>query len=257
MSTFFAAFPDSIPAQQVIRQLLSDGIELDDISLVTRDSNGIERLAPPSTGDASFFVDRSDDPEHDLVDTASRNADFEAAEISRIGGGISTSDKGQNVDSVDQMDDSQSAAEDNIWPREDTSSSEHDLDSLHLAVNTGYPTPVTPLDNDFARGASDFDRSLEAVDVPGFGVVMGGGDLATAAFDWSNQNGKVDTPNLLTYLHDEGVPPEPANELLGHLENGGAILAVALTPQVDEGALTEVVERHGAITSGWFGAPRY
>ena len=48
MSTFYAAFPDSIRAQQMIRHLIGDGIELDDISLVTRDGKNLESAAAPS-----------------------------------------------------------------------------------------------------------------------------------------------------------------------------------------------------------------
>jgi hypothetical protein len=255
MSTFFAAFPDSTKAQQMVRHLVNDGIDLDDISLVTRSDVNIEPGAAPSTGDASFFVGRDDDPTHDLVDERTPDADYEAAEVSQIGGGISTSNTGQNVDSVDQMDDSQAAAEDETWPREDTSNSRHELDDLDRAVRTGFPTPVTPLDNDFATDTEP-DRSLDPIPVPGVGVVMGGGDLATAAFDWAD-NGKPDSSAFLTYLQDEGVPPGPANDLLSQYGNGGAVLAVALLPEVDEGALEEVAEQYGAVTKGWFGAPRF
>src|SRR5688572_15225804 len=113
MSTFIASFPDSAHGQSVVRQLLADGIELDDISLVTRDAAGLDTIQSESTGDASFIIGRSDDPEQPLVDPGSRGADYEAAEVSEIGGGISTSDTGSNVDSVDQMDDSQYSAENN------------------------------------------------------------------------------------------------------------------------------------------------
>src|ERR1051325_7250279 len=121
MSMFYAAFPDTVKAEQMVRHLLNDGIELDDISLVVPNETDIEAAAPPSTGDASFFVGRSDDPNHDLVDERTPDADYEGAEISRIGGGISTSDTATNVEMVDEMDDSQSAAEDEGWPRDDTS----------------------------------------------------------------------------------------------------------------------------------------
>ncbi|MFI5387827.1 MAG: hypothetical protein ACHQ50_17090, partial [Fimbriimonadales bacterium] len=111
MSTFYAAFPDSARAQQMVRCLLTDGINLDDISLVSRGTVNIEGAAPPSTGDASFFVGRRDDPSHGLVDERTPDADFEAAEESPVGGGISTSDRSLDVDSVDQMDESQEIAE--------------------------------------------------------------------------------------------------------------------------------------------------
>src|SRR5690349_15257929 len=90
MSTFFAAFPDSTKAQEMVRHLVSDGINLDDISLVTRSGLTVDPAAPQSIGDASFFVGREDDPEHDLVDEGTPDADYEAVEVSRVGGGIST-----------------------------------------------------------------------------------------------------------------------------------------------------------------------
>lgn len=255
MSTFYAAFPDSQAAQQMVRQLLTDGIPLDDISLVTRDGQAGEPVIG-SVGDASYFVGRADDPTRGLIDDTSIGAEYEAAEVSDIGGGISTADSSKNVDSVDQMDDSQTAAEDQLYPRFDASNSSHEMDDLNRAVRTGFPSPVTPLDNDFA-GDSESDRSLDPVVVPGLGVVMGGGDLATAAFDWAGKNGEPDPSSLLTYLQDEGVPPGPANELLSHLGNGGAIMAVTIVPEVNEEALEVAAERNGAVATGSYGAPRY
>ncbi|HWA84294.1 MAG TPA: hypothetical protein VG820_12695 [Fimbriimonadaceae bacterium] len=254
---FYAAFPDTVQAERMVRHLLEDGIELDDISLVVPNETDIESSAPASVGDASYFVGRSDDPTHDLVDERTPDADYEAAEVSPVGGGISTSDEGQNVEMIDEMDESQSVAEDDGWPRDDTSHSRHELDDLDLAVMTGFPTPVTPLDNDFATGPSDEDRSLDAVRVPGLGLIIGGGDLATAAFDWAGKDGNPDASALLTYLQDEGVPPGTANELLAQFGNGSALLAVALVAETDEDALEEVAEKYGAVTTGWFGSPRY
>lgn len=256
MSTFYAAFPDSALAQQMVRHLLSDGIRLDDISLVTHDRRSIESAVMPSTGDASYFVGRADDPTHDLVDESTPDADYEAAEVSQVGGGISTSDTGQDVESVDQMDDSQSAAEDDGWPRDDASHSKHELDDLDRTVNTGFPTPVTPIDNDFVED-TESERSLNGIPVNGVGLVVGGGDMSTAAFDWRGKNGNPDPSTFLTYLQDEGVPPAAANELLNQFGNGSSILAVAIVPEVDENALEEVAERYGAVTTGWYGAPRF
>lgn len=256
MSTFFAAFPDPVKAQQVVRHLLGDGIELDDISLVSRTGSNIEGAGAPSTGDASFFVGRFDDPTHMMVASGTPDADYEAVELSRIGAGISTADRRLDVDSVDQMEESQDAAEEEGWPRGDASNSHHELDDLDRAVMTGYPTPVTPIDNDFVTD-TEGDRAVESVYVPGVGLVIGGGDLATAAFDWAGKNGVPDASSFLTYLHDEGVPPAPANELLAQFGNGGAILAVTILPEVNEDALEEVAERYGAVTTGWFGARRY
>jgi hypothetical protein len=255
MSTFYATFPDPVQAQLVARLLLDDGIEQDDLSLLSPKQSNIEAAAPPSTGDATFFVGAKDDPAHALVNEDSPDADYEAVEVSKVGGGISTSNSDENVESVDQMEDSQSVAEDQIYPRDDTSNSQHELDDLNRAVRTGFPTPVTPLDTD--SGAVPSDRSLESIWVPGVGMVFGGGDFATAAFDWSGKGGDLDAPSFLTYLQDEGVPPAVANDLLSQYANGSAVLAVTLAPPVNEEALDEVAERYGAIVTGSYGAPRF
>jgi hypothetical protein len=255
MSTFYAGLTDVNRAQELVRHLLSDGIELDDISLVTRDTSTLEGAASPSIGDATRFIGRSDDPTHDVVDDLNPDADSDMR-ASRVGGGVSTSNIGEDVESVDQMDDSQSVAEDLTWPRDEPESLT-EIDSIDLEQdNIEIPPPVSTLNEAFATG-TEVDRSLEPVVIPGLGVVMGGGDLATAAFDWAGQNGKADPSALLTYLQDEGVPPEPANELLREFQDGGSILAVALLPETDETALEEVAERYGAVSTGWFGAPRY
>ncbi len=245
----------------MVRHLMTDGIELDDISLVTRDANATGDAATSSVGDASFFVGRADDPTaNELVDERSPIADFEAVDESKLDNtGISTSDRTRTGETVDQMDDSQWLAEDTLEPRNNIGPAGHELDDLDLAVATGFPTPITPLDNEATANPNEteLDRSLETIIVPGVGAVMGGGDLATAAFDFAKKNGEPDASAILTYLQDEGVPPEPANNLLEQFGNGGAILAVALVPEVDEQALETVAEGYGAVTVGWFGAPRY
>jgi len=256
MSTFYAALPDSVSAQLLVRRLLDDGVKLDDISLVAPEAVDIERAGPPSVGDASFFVGRRDDPAHSMVDQSTPDADYMAARVSPVGGGISTSDRRSNVEMIDQMDESQEVAEEEGWPEDDASHSRHDFDDLDRAVMTGFPSPVTPIDNDFVTDTEP-DRSLEPVRVRGVGFVFGGGDLATAAFDWEGKNGEPDGASFLTYLQDEGVQPAAANELLAQFGNGAAILAVSLMPSVDEEALEDAAERHGAVTTGFFGARRY
>lgn len=256
MSTFYAAFSESASAERMLQQLLADGVEIDDLSLVTRDALS-SASSTGALGDASYFVGRDDDPVERRVDI-SRGADYEAAVESEIGGGIATDTVDRSADSVDQMDDSQATAErEFLEPRGEVSIASHEMDDLNRAVRTGFPTPVTPLDNDFATPPSDVDAGLAAIQVEGVGSVVGGGDLATAAFDWKGSNGTPDGASFLTYLQDEGVPPDAANELLDIFGNGGAVMAVALTPKIDEEALASVAENHGAVTTGWFGAPRY
>ena len=61
--------------------------------------------------------------------------------------------------------------------------------------------------------------------VPGIGLVIGGGALATAlgAAAGTAAGGAV-VGGVTGYLKDQGVPPEKVNEFQDHLEGGGAVL---------------------------------
>src|SRR5579862_7608377 len=114
MSTFYAALPDSVKAQQMVRHLMDDGIALDDIS---------------------------------LVNTRSPEAEYESSEMSPIGGGISTANTETDVADAGEMEESQEASETEFTPLNDVSNGDHELDELNLTLRTGFPTSASPIND--------------------------------------------------------------------------------------------------------------
>ncbi|AIE86888.1 hypothetical protein OP10G_3520 [Fimbriimonas ginsengisoli Gsoil 348] len=256
----------------MVDELVVGGVRPDDISLVahhtevdlpesTGDSRGGMREVIGVAGDASYFVGRDDDPEFDpSAPPRDGLEEFTTLEGSRIGG-IDTSDPATDVDSVDQADDSQEEFEEMTYPRADISQSEHERDDLNLTLLTGFPTPVPVVDGlkDGATGATvSVDEALETIVVPGFGMVMGGGALATAALDFIKPDGGADTEAIVRHLRDEGVPETRARVYRDAFSQGGAVVAVAVNPgSVDEGAVESIAERHHAENHALYDAPRY
>jgi hypothetical protein len=272
MSTFYATFRNVRAARQMIAELVRGGVRPDDISLVAhkaqvdlpeRRSGDQDRMQEyvRSVGDATSFVGRQDDPVTDSPVPASNDyTDYTTLEASRISG-IDTSNSALDVDSVDQSDDSQEEADLMTYPRGETSQSEHERDDINLALHTGFPTPVPVIDDvrDSEGPLQDqLDEAMETIVVPGFGMVMGGGSLATAALDFINPEGNANTEALVAHLRDEGVPETRARVYRDAFDQGGAVLAVAVNPgTVDEGAVESIAERHRAENHALYDAPRY
>ncbi len=276
MSTFYATFDDTARARELVRTLLRSGVASDDLSLVlraedadglpsdtlgTEDEGMIESVS--SVGDATAFVGREDDPTpNDPFAADAPFAGYTSVYESNIGGGISTVEKGRNVDSVDQMDDSQSAAEDMISPPHEISQSEHEKDDIALTLQTGFPTPVPVIDNDLTDvegpAQDQYEEGMDAITVPGFGTLIGGGALATAALDFMNPESVGISDSLVTHLRDEGVPRERAQTYQEAFEQGAALLAVAIVPgEISAGVVESLAERHGARNAETFDAPRF
>ena len=154
------------------------------------------------------------------------------------------------------MEDSQNEYELQIRPRDGISYSTHEKDDLALTVTTGFPTAVPTLD-DVSPGAfaqqDQFGDRVETIDIPGFGRVVGGGLLATAALDFAKKDGSCNSEGLVAQLKEEGVPDDVAKELQSAFQKGEAILAVVVTPgEINEDAVEEIAERNGGQNFGLF-----
>lgn len=275
MSTFYATFNNVRQARGVVRELLRGGILSDDISLVANDSavdrtdlGGIEdrgamREEAHSVGDATAFVGRDDDPrQDDLVPPSDGMTNFTSVRGAEETMGIDTSYIPNDVESVDQNDDGQEYVDSTTYSAESViTQSEHERDDINLTLLTGYPTAI-PLIDDIQDRVTPLqdqnDDSLESLVVPGFGIVMGGGALATAALDFINPESTSDASSLVSHLRDEGVPAEQAKAYRHAFESGKAIIAVNITPgEVNEQAVEEIAGRHGAQLGALYDAPRF
>jgi hypothetical protein len=260
MSTFFAIFDDLNSARNMLDELVRGGVRPDDVSLVTRQV--LEGNFSSSVGDASAFVGREDDPVMDeVVSARNKNLSDLSTAVEATGTmGIDTSQIGRDVESVDQNDDSQSASEDMLEPPRMTTQSEHERDDLGLALLTGFPTTV-PLQDDVidseGKRQDQFAQSLETISLPGAGTVIGGGAMATAAFDVINPQGG-DSGRLGEFLRDEGVEEEAAEEYRAALEANQVLIAIAVAPgEIREEAIESIAERSGARSGRLYDAPRF
>ncbi len=269
MSTFYATFNDPSKARLAVMALIDQGVPTDDISLVAK-GNGItfgksktwDESADTPMADTSFFVKAPDDPViDDLLPEGGISEMKYAAKESPVGGGIDTSKLDDSIDSVDQSNDSQWLAEDAMDPGVSPDQTDQELHDLDLAVTTGFPNKPVGMDN-FPKSSvpniEDAERSLETIDVPGFGVVIGGGPLATAVLDFGDGDATDDIPEMMKHFKEEGVPDEVAKSYLDCLDHGEAILAVGLVPGEVEPPLVEAVaDQFGEANAATYDAPRY
>ena len=274
MSTFYATFRNVRSARAAVHELLRGGLDPDSVSLIANDSHigpedigrGDERHIREevrSVGDATVFVGRRDDPRQDAGPPSEdeRYARLSQAELTEGTMGIDTSDISTDVETFDQSDDSQEVVDRDTFTDGHISHSEHERDDINLAIRTGFPTTVpaidAPIDSETARQDQN-DDGLDTIVVPGFGLVAGGGALATAALDFINPNGSGTTDALIGHLRDEGVPNDRAKALRDAFSQGGAVVAVEIVPgEINEERVEETTERHGASNVGLFDAPRY
>ena len=265
MSTFYAVFKDPAKARLAAMALINQGVPTDDISLVARGDQAAFGKAPSPDqsgeqpmADATDFVGRDDDPVIDNLNTnRNETPDGYAVVEAPFGGGISTSTSDSASPTVDESDDSQWLAESDSHESEE----EKDFHDLNIAANTGFDTLAGP------RGIQamprtvpidDLDRSLDAIDVPGFGMVMGGGALATAALDYGDGDPTDDVDEMMKHFRSEGVPDETASDYIKALDAGQALMAIGLVPGEVESPLVEAVaDQFEATQSATFDAPRY
>lgn len=256
MSTYYATFADHQRAKDALRELLRGGVRPDDASLLLPNDSLAETrdlTARGSVGDASYRVGRTDDPAGsiDQPDPALDATTIRASAVS----GVDTSNAAYTGDSVDQMDDSQSVAEDSLYPYREISQSEHQLDDLAMTVTSGFPTPVPEIDDieDGGEMQDQNEEGLEALEVAGFGAALGGGGLATAVLG----EGAIHD-RLMAFFGDDGVPSSAAEGMIVALEKGHALLGIVATPgEIDEPAVERIAERNGGEGLGMFDAPRF
>lgn len=84
--------------------------------------------------------------------------------------------------------------------------------------------------------------------IPGFGLIVGGGALATAIGGMVATTGAGAVVGAVTgYLKDQGVEEHVAQQYTNTISGGGAILAVNVpSDDVDEAKAREILEKYGA-----------
>lgn len=242
--TLFATFENASDGERAFASLLDLGIQPEDLSLVVhRFSAG----GPAVITDGDELLGRYEPPTSAGLDLTAgyQRKEEEGSYLyeSSIGGGISTSEPNDAADKVDEMDDSQSAAEDMSYPANDRSNASQEM--LDVAQGAAGSFDTTAPDQPSIGGAARSDSSIEvsAIEVPGLGTVLGDGSLATIATGAAVAASAAGAPptGIEAYLADAGMPGPQAEEAAECFRRGGAVLTATIRPGDAEAASVEEV----------------
>lgn len=221
--------------------LLNEGVLPEDISVIV-DEMFSERLAGSSERSAvpTMAMDLLTEPEEDAdfdyastgnpeMKRSSDNALSPHRPIyeSEVGAGISTASPGDSVSSIDEMDDSQSVAEEMMEPLgtldiRDQGPETPSLDDIPGSRSRlSSPTGIHGLE--LGVGVGLLAALIPAV-VPGVGVVMGDGPLAS---DLLAEQGRAIDEGVAPFLRAQGLEEADATRFEDALASGGGILEVA------------------------------
>jgi hypothetical protein len=248
--TVYASFTNAELAERTVGALLEQGVSADDLSLIVY-SNG-----------------QGQDPEHavQMIDSGEAGAPVlgqqrdqrEGSYLyeSQVGGGIETSERNDSVSSVDEMDNAQEAAEDMIYPESGASFGRQEGHDVMEATHRSFFNTTRPGDEGLGTGETLRDdmtaveeSELRSLMVPGVGLVLGGGALATnlIGVGIATERGGNPADSMSQYLIDEGVELEQARGLIEDFESQGAIVSISVPPGTVNGeAVMQVLESSGA-----------
>lgn len=246
--TLIASFNDPDSAESAFNALMDLGVQPEDLSLIL---NGDARGGPPPGEYDPAIVTGLDN-----LNLGETQAEEEGSYVheSRVGGGISTSGIDDSVASLDEMEDSQSASEEETYPEAGASFGAQESHDVMEAARSGFFNTTEPDRSTAGRldgPDSEPTPTLEvsSMSVPGIGRVIGDGMLATLATGAmvASRAGGRNAAGIADYLVDAGVPANEASEISRPLQRGGAILAATIRPGDANGVAAEdVLSRHGA-----------
>lgn len=251
--TVFASFQDGEQAERIVGALLDAGVAPEDISLVVATKNGLGGGAQLSESMAGMAVVHATEGGSPQFGHVAEQTDGSYIYESPIGGGISTSTGDDAVSGVEEMDDSQSASENMTYPQSAQSYGSQERFDAAQGANTGFFNTTRP--GPEGLGPSDMEENLpgegelSSMIVPGIGIVLGDGNLATTIVGagLATEQGGNPAADMQDYLTDQFVPNDLAWLLAKDFREGGAVLAVATPPgALDSSALEQVLESIGA-----------
>jgi len=254
--TVFASFDNGQQAEVLVGALLEAGIAPEDISVIIagRDDMAVEGGAPhlEESHAGAAMVDSGESAATLYGHAAEQTAGSYIYE-SPIGGGISTSSPDDEVSGVEEMDDSQYAAEQMTYPQNAQSYSSQERFDVAQGANTGFFNTTKPGAEGFGPAEpneSDLpgEDELTSITVPGVGLVLGDGTLATAIVGAgiATERGGNPAADIEDYLTDQLVPKDLAWMLAKDFREGGAVVAIATPPgEADSDVIEQVLEKIG------------
>lgn len=280
MAHLYATFADAALAEKAAGALLDFGVRKEDLTLVanethgkTRDTSGVnqtnfndtvrsdanttgERIANDTYSAGNRLAqagDRVAGAVTGAVGAQGASSGFEAAgdrrdiqadgraEMAGANASGFSSEGRSHTDAMDEEDDTVNGVASND-------------DRTDLAAKHGLST-TTPADagagavkgTEIGLGVGIL-AGLASLLVPGVGLVLGGGALATALGGAALTAGAGAVAGGVTgYLKEQGVPGDAIEHYQGAVEHGGAILSINLpSGEVDQTAAEQVLSKYGA-----------
>lgn len=259
MKAYLVSVTDAEHTLELAAALLEEGVKPEDLSVVV-DESVASRVAGAGNGSAPRV-------ESDLVIDPSRQSDirfastgelemeraYEAADNregliyeSEIGGGISTASFDDSVSGIEEMDDSEVKAEETLHPMGDfdertpVTGPEMDLEETY-GSNVPGSSPSGIHGQEGGLGVGVLAALIPAV-VPGLGVVMGDGPLAS---DLLAEEDKAIEKGVTPFLEAQGLKEPETTKFEAALAAGGGILEVTTASgEASRRQILDVLESH-------------
>lgn len=262
-TTLYATFRDLDNAERAAGALLDYGVRPEDLSLVRMHDNKVITTPPDAvaTHGSVGAVGSSG------IDASGHSAAAYGDEPAMAGGrfgadavGLGDTTGMYGAEAVTKREEEYVAGTSRASDTDyDTLSSGNVMDeegySPETAAKSGI-TPTTPADAGAGaiKGAGiglgvGAIAALVSIFVPGFGLIAGGGALATALAGFAATTGAGAIAGAITgYLKDQGMDSHVAEEYGQAVSEGGALMSIAVpSGPVDESTARSIFEKYAAL----------
>jgi len=261
-STIFAAFKDPADAEKAAGALLDHGLHEDEISLLANEAYNSKRCVKPSVVVPEETPDRHirNDVENNEVTGSSygHSVEYEGQGMVQR---QPWSEPGSNtLNPPNAFNDQIESAKRTQPPAEicDPVEERPELHAKHgISTTTAEDAEVGAIKGaavGLSVGAVALALSLL---IPGVGLVLGGGAMATAFAGMVGTIGAGAVAGAVVgYLKDQGVPEEAITVYRDTFDKGGAILAVAVPAEFNRADIEAVLAKYGASNVEMYGDVR-
>lgn len=265
MAHLYASFADASLAEKAAGALLDYGVRKEDISIVANDAYGQTRsttgtavgaAADAGRGAANLgdsAVDATKSVGHRIEQAGDRAAATVASGFGAPAAGVYNAAADRQAAEAEGRS-AMAGNESAVHGRSTDAGADTNVGDTEAAAKQGIST-TTPEDAGAGavKGAGiglgiGVAAALASLLVPGVGLVLGGGALASAIGGAALTAGAGAIAGGVTgYLKEQGVPGEAAERYHGAIEHGGAMLSVNIpSGNVDQATAEQVLSKYGA-----------
>jgi hypothetical protein len=262
-NTLYAAFADATLAERAAGALLDHGVRAEDLSLVQHESRynmpntvaddtgvtpGIKgkmsgaSITSPGVADAAFYMPPVAETTHPMSNMGPYGTSVESY--------MEEEDFATARNQADYDRETATIGDDRDYDRADgVDAADFEKSAKHgISTTTGADAGIAAVTGGAWGLGVGAVAALASLLIPGVGIVVGGGALATAIAGLVATTGAGAAVGAITgYLKDQGVDEHVAMKYGDTVAGGGAILAVHVpSGDVDELRARQVLEKYGA-----------